>query len=260
MADSKEVKKTEAKEIKSVAKEDKPAEMETPKEVVGDPKALKNDKDVVLPGDKIIDSMDYLPGKNTFREGNSIISKRIGLVYFKGRVIEVIPLSGVYVPSVGDMIIGEVKEVQHSGWIIDINSPYEAFLPLSGVREFVDPGKMDMSKIYGTGDIIYGKISLVSPANSIHVTMQDQKARKFDGGRVVRINSVKVPRLIGKMGSMINLIKDKTGCRISVGQNGIVWLQGENEVLAVEVIKTIEDKSHSEGLTNYIEKLLEKKE
>ncbi len=262
MTDAKEVKEVQENETKSTVKAAAPAAEERPEAVTAKdaPKALKNEKEVVLPGDSIIESMDYLPGKNTFRDGNAIVSKRIGLVYFKGRVIEVIPLAGVYTPNVGDMVIGEVKEVQHSGWIVDVCSPYEAFLPLSGVREFVDPGKMDMSRIYAKGDIIYGKISLVSPANSIHITMQDQKARKFDGGRVVKINSVKVPRLIGKMGSMINLIKDKTGCRISVGQNGLVWLQGENENLAVKVIKTIEEKSHSEGLTNYIEKLLEKKE
>jgi len=222
-------------------------------------KVFKKEKDVVLPGDEIVDSMEYLPGRNCFREGSGIVSKRIGLVYFKNRVIEVVPLAGMYTPEPGDMVIGIVKEVQRNGWAIDINSPYEAFLPLSGVREFIDPMKTDLSKIYGAGDVIYGKVTMVSPAKSIHVSMQDIKTRKFSEGRIVKISPVKVPRLIGKQGSMINLIKDKTGCRISVGQNGVVWLQGENEILAVKAIKTIERKSHTDGLTDYIEKLLSKK-
>jgi exosome complex component RRP4 len=222
-------------------------------------KVLKNERDVVLPGDVIVDSMDYLPGKNCFREGSLIVSKRIGLVYFKNRVIEVVPLAGMYMPEPGDMVIGVVEDVQRNGWSVNINSPYEAFLPLSGVREFIDPVKTDMSKIYAVGDVIYGKVVLVSPAKSIHISMKDIKTRKFIDGRIVKISSVKVPRLIGKQGSMINLVKDKTGCRISVGQNGLVWLQGEKENLAVDVIKTIERRSHTDGLTDYIEKILIKK-
>lgn len=219
----------------------------------------KKDKTVVLPGDRIIESMEYLPGRNCFRDGDSIISKRLGLAHFKGHVIEVVPLSGMYVPEIGDMVIGEVEEVQHAGWVVDINSPYQAFLPLSGVAEFIDPAKTDMSKIYKKGDMIYGKISLVSPAKSIHISMQAPKTRKFTGGRMLRISPVKVPRLIGKQGSMINLIKDKTGCMISVGQNGLIWLQGEHEELAARAIEEIEKKSHIEGLTDHIEKMLSKK-
>lgn len=221
-------------------------------------KENESERKLVLPGDMIVESMDYLPGKNCYRDGNSIFSKRLGLVHYKGRVIEVIPLSGVYVPEVGDMVIGKVTEVQHSGWIVDINCPYEAYLPLSGVREFIDPQKTNMAKIYNAGDMIYGKISMVSPSKSIHISMQDPKTRKFDNGRIVKISSVKVPRLIGKHGSMINMIKDMTGCRISVGQNGFIWLQGEKENLAVEAIMTIDEKSQSEGLTEYVQKMLSK--
>ncbi len=219
----------------------------------------KEEKRVVLPGESIIKSMDYLPGRNCFREGDSIYSKRLGLMHFKGHVVEVVPLNGTYTPQVGDMVIGEVEEVQHSGWLVNINSPYQAFLPLSGVREFIDPSKTDMSRIYGAGDVIYGKITLVSPSNSIHISMQDPKTRKFSGGMILKISPVKVPRLIGRQGSMINLIKDKTGCTISVGQNGIIWLQGENEVLAAKAIGEIDKKSHKNGLTEYIERFLTKK-
>ena len=219
-------------------------------------KVLKNMRDLVLPGEKIVDSMDYLPGKNCFREGNGIYAKRVGLVYFKGRVIEVIPLSGKYIPEVGDMVIGEIKEVQYSGWVVDINSPYIAFLPISGVKEFIDPLKTDLSKIYNTGDVIYGKISVVSALKTIYISMKDPQTRKFVGGRIIEISPVKVPRLIGKGGSMINMIKEKTKCRISVAQNGRIWLQGEKEDLAVEAIMMVNEKSHTTGLTEAVEKLL----
>jgi exosome complex component RRP4 len=217
---------------------------------------MTEERKFVLPGEIIVDSMDFLPGKNCYREGNGIYAKKIGIVYTKGRVVEVVPLSGVYIPEVSDMIIGEVKEVQYSGWVIDINSPYSAYLPLSGVREYIDPLKTDLSRIYSTGDMIYGKVSIVSALKTIHISMQDPRCRKLRGGRIVKITSVKVPRLIGKQGSMINLIKERTGCRIMVGQNGLVWLDGENIDLAVEAIREVEEKSHIEGLTNHVEKML----
>jgi len=228
------------------------------KSVTKSNKILKNTRELVLPGEKIVQSMDYLPGRNCFREGDSIYSKRVGLVYFKGRVIEVVPLAGKYIPEVGDMVIGEVKEVQYSGWVVDINSPYLAFLPISGIKEFVDPLKTDLSKIYGAGDVIYGKISVVSALKTIYISMKDPQTRKFVGGRIVEISPVKVPRVIGKGGSMINLIKEKTKCRISVGQNGRIWLQGEKEDLAVKAIMMVNEKSHTVGLTEAGEKLLSK--
>ncbi len=216
-------------------------------------------REVVLPGDKIVESMDYLPGRNCFRDGNSIYSKRVGVVYYKGRVIEVIPLSGEYIPEVGDMVIGTVKEIQHSGWNVNINSPYEAYLSLAGVRGFIDAAKTDLSKIYGIGDMIYAEVSEVTPMKDIRISMKSPKAKKFENGRIVRISTVKVPRIIGKQGSMINMIKGKTGCMISVGQNGMIWIQGEKENLAAKAIMEIQENSQIMGLTDHISKLLGEK-
>ena len=217
---------------------------------------VRRGKNVVLPGDRIVESMEYLPGRNCYRDGNSIYSKRLGVVYYRGHVIDVVPLSGKYMPEADDMVIGKISEVQYSGWTIDVNSPYKAFLPLSGVRGFIEPSRTDISKIYGVGDLIYARISEVTPLKDVRISMKDPSTRKFENGRIIRISPVKVPRVIGKQGSMINMIKDKTGCRISVGQNGVIWLQGEKEQLAAKAIQEIEEKSQIQGLTDHIGKLL----
>lgn len=216
---------------------------------------LKKERELVLPGDEIVKSMDYLPGRNCFREGDSILAKRLGIVSVSGRVISVINLNSAYMPKPGDMVIGEVDDIQPTGWVVNINSAYEAYLPLKGVREFIDTTRSELSKFYAVGDIIYSKISEVNQG-SVRVSMQDIRSRKLRGGRIVKINPAKVPRLIGKQGSMINLIKERTGCRISVGQNGFVWLDGEKAAEAVKVIKVIEDESTSEGLTDKIAVML----
>jgi len=218
---------------------------------------LKKNRDFVIPGDKIVETMDYLPGKNCFRKGDSVFAKKIGLVSVNGRVVSVIPLNEVYVAKPGDMVMGEVTEVQSNGWVVDINATVEAYMPLSGVREFIDTTKTDISRYYATGDVIYAKVSMANHS-TVHLSMDDSRARKFRSGRVISFNPAKVPRLIGKQGSMISLIKGKTGCRISVGQNGLVWLEGESEELAIEAIKVVENESYIEGLTDRISALLDK--
>ncbi len=217
-----------------------------------------DEKKVVVPGEMLMETMDYLPGKNCFREGNCIYAKKLGLMRTSGRVVEVFPLSGVYVPEVGDMVIGVVDEVQNAGWVIDINAPYLAFIPLSGVKEFIDTNRTKLSDVYREGDLIYGKVMMFSPSRSIHITMQDPKSKKFMDGRIVRINTNKVPRLIGRQGSMISMIKDATKCWISVGQNGMVWLKGENEEAAIKAIEMVDKYAHTTGLTDKIDSFLKK--
>ncbi|MBI2660011.1 hypothetical protein HYX07_02525 [Candidatus Woesearchaeota archaeon] len=69
-----------------------------------------------------------------------------------------------------------------------------------------------------------------------------------------------MPRIIGKMGSMVTMIKDATRCNITVGQNGLIWIDGEpqNELLAIQTIRKIEKESHLSGLTDKIKEFLEK--
>jgi exosome complex component RRP4 len=224
---------------------------------VSEDKLLKKDREFVIPGDEIIKSIDYLPGKNCFRDGDSIVAKRVGIVSVIGRVISVIPLSGVYVPRIGDMVIGEVVEIQsNNGWLVNVRAPINAYLPISGVREYIDTTRTELSRVYAIGDVIYAKVSNIAGSTTLHLSMQDPRCRKFRTGRVVRMSPVKVPRLIGKHGSMINLIKDYTGCRINVGQNGFIWLEGEMEELAIKAIKMIERESQSEGLTDRVNDML----
>lgn len=220
-----------------------------------DPKLLKQDHDFVVPGDKIVTSIEYLPGRNCFRDGESVYSKRLGIVSVENHVLSVVPLAGVYNPMMGDMIIGEVEDVHTSGWFINIDTPNSAYLPLSGVRGFIRSGT-DLAKIYNVGDLIYAKV-ISCTRQGISVSMQDPRARKLFGGKVLNISPVKVPRLIGRQGSMISLIKRKTGCNVIVGQNGVVWIQGEKDTLVTEVVNKIDREAHIEGLTDRVEKFLE---
>ncbi len=217
---------------------------------------LVKDKDIVIPGEILAEGMDYLPGDNTYRAVENIYSKVLGLVSVAGRVIKITPLSGPYVPKVGDKIITKVIDIAMSGWRFDTGTAYTAMLNVKDASSRFIRNNEDLSKILAIGDYAVVKIIKVTSQNLIDLTMREPGLHKVGGGRIMKINSQKVPRVIGKLGSMISLIKSKTGCDITVGQNGFVWIKGtpEGELKAVEIIKLIEQKSHVEGLTDYIEK------
>lgn len=218
---------------------------------------LVQDKQLVIPGAALAAGVDYIPGAGCFREDNQIKSKFLGLIRLKDKLINVISLSGVYIPKSGDGIIAKVIDMQSTFWILDINSPYDAILQLGeAVSEYVDISKTDISVYYDIGDIVYVKILNVSSSKNISLTMNDYRAKKLFGGKLISITPSKVPRLIGKEGSMIELIKNKTGCQIVVGQNGRVWIKGTNEILATKAILMIEKEAHKEGLTDRITEML----
>ncbi len=217
---------------------------------------LKNERDLVVPGEILAEGMDYLPGYGAFREGDKILAKNVGIVSIRERNVGVTALSGRYMPKVGDKVIGEVLDVQMSTWFLDINSPYQASLSIGEAsEEYVERGA-DLSRFFDVGDVLYAKIISVSKHKNIQTTMKDIMCKKLRGGKIANITPSKVPRLIGKAGSMISMIKEKTGCNIVIGQNGRVWIKGENEDLATQAVLMVNDKSHIDGLTNMVMEFL----
>jgi len=214
-------------------------------------------KEIVLPGELIAEKKGRKAGRGTYFEGEKVFAGVLGIPRVDENEISVMPLSGVYTPSIEDKVVGIIQGVEISGWTVGINSPYLAFLPLSeGVSEFVDTQRTDISRFFDINDIISCKISKVTKNKTIQVSMRSIGSRKLYGGITIKVTPTKIPRIIGKGGSMISLIKEKTGCEIIAGQNGIVWMRGERKDKAIEAIMTIERESHTIGLTEKIEKLL----
>src|SRR3989338_8686230 len=167
------------------------------------------ERDIVIPGEVLAEGLDYLPGDNTYREENKIHAKSLGLVGIAGRVIKVTPLAGPYVLKPGDKIIGRVKDITMSGWRIDTNTAYTAMLNVKDATTRFIRKEEDLTKIIGIGDYVIVVITQVTSQNLIDVTMREPGLHPVKGGRIIRISSQKVPRVIGKQGSMISLIKNK---------------------------------------------------
>lgn len=215
----------------------------------------KSRKEIVVPGEIISTDENVLPGDWTVKEGKNIVAIRLGIVEKQDRLIKIIPLSGVYIPRRGNVVIGEIKDMNHSGWMVEVGGPYGAFLTLKEVPGYVEESEME--GLYGVGDLIVTQVLNVK-RTAVDLTMKQREGGlgKIRDGLVIRVNPHRVPRIIGKEGSMIRLIKEATNCLITVGQNGLIWIKGEkveDRLFARQAIEFIVENTTTEGLTEKVE-------
>lgn len=212
------------------------------------------DKKLVIPGDFLSDDVK-LADESTYIENGKVFSSVFGIASLKNH-IKVVPLSGKYIPRQGDLVIGVITEVSFSNWIVNIRSPYEGLLHISEFPRRID--NSEMSKYLKVGDSIMALVKDVDQSMKVELTLNDQRLKMIKEGRVIEVTPSKVPRLIGRSGSMIAMLKNETNCNIFIGQNGRIWLTGKdkNLDLATRTILKIEKESHIPGLTDRIVKFL----
>jgi exosome complex component RRP4 len=117
-----------------------------------------------------------------------------------------------------------------------------------------------LGEVMDFGDMVVAKIFEINK-RGIDLTIRSRGLGRLDEGIIMKINSNKVPRVIGKEGSMISLIKSGTGCRITVGQNGLIWIEGdkiEDELFAKKAILYVTERSLVSGLTDELKEWFEK--
>jgi len=212
------------------------------------------ERKIVIPGEMIVKGEDYLPGEGTEKRGDEVVALRYGLAEEVKKLVKVIPLSGVYQPRRGNIIIGKVERITFNGWLIDIGAHDYAFLSLTEVPRYVN--KDGLEELMDLGNMVVAKIWNMNK-RGIDLSIKSRGLGKIDEGMIIEVNPNKVPRVIGKEGSMINLIKDETKCNITVGQNGLIWISGdkvENELYAKKAILFVTEKSFMDGLTEELKK------
>ena len=192
---------------------------------------------IVLPGEKISDEKRFIP--YTFLEGNSVYAAVLGMLDEEGRYV---PLESVYRPAAEDVVVGIITDSRHSGYDIDLNMPYPGFLSSRETRAD-----------FNVGDFVMGVVRVVDEVGNVDLS----DVRRLPKGEIISFPSAKIPRLIGKKSSMINMIKEKTGSDVVVGKNGYVWISENDITLVLRVINTIMQKAHMSGLTDEISKFLD---
>lgn len=213
----------------------------------------------VIPGD-VITSGPYRAEDNVHLFGDKIIATTVGISEVFDSGVRVIPLTGIYIPRIDDFVIGKVKSHTSLSWEVDINSCYPGILPASDVfgRDF-NPKVNDMNARLRAGDLVACRIANFDRSRDPLITIGDRDLGKIDDGELVKISPSKVPRLIGKRGSMIQSIENATKAMITIGQNGYVVVSCEDAdglLKALDAIKMVEEQAHVPNLTERVQEML----
>jgi len=215
-------------------------------------------RDLVIPGDVLFEGR-IRTGDNTYRTQGKVCATRIGLVEYGRGIVSVIALEARYNPLVGDLVVGKVVNIELGYWNVEIDAPSAAVL---NVPDAIDaPFRPDivMPDILDVGDIIVANIVDLDRRRTPILSILGRGLGKAEEGLIINITPSKIPRLIGKKGSMVNMILKETGCRIVIGQNGRILIHGrtrEQEEIVVDVVDKIEREAHTTGLTNRIQEYI----
>ena len=223
---------------------------------------MDNRRKYVIPGD-VVTTGPFRPEQNVVLEGNKIISTTIGVSEIYDDSVKVISLTGKYIPKINDLVIGKVISHTSLSWELDINSCYVGFLPAQDVfgRDFSAHADELTSKLKA-GDLVAARIANFDRTRDPLVTIADRDLGKIDSGDLIKISPSKVPRLIGKRGTMIQTIETATEAVITIGQNGWVVVSCENPeglLKAKKAIKMVNEQAHVANLTDQVKEMLESK-
>jgi exosome complex component RRP4 len=209
----------------------------------------------VIPGD-VIASGNHRYGPYIEKRGDDYVALRVGLAEVGREEVKLNPMTGPYMPRAEDEVIGKVVDMNGFGWVVDINSCFDGFLPASFVfgREF-SPSTHDLSSKFRVGDIIGARIESFERSRDPQLSIRGEGYGKVDSGEITKVSPTKVPRLIGRRGAMINMISERTGTDIRVGQNGVVVVNGPPDgiVKALKAIRMVEEETHAADLMTRIE-------
>ena len=198
-----------------------------------------SERKIVVPGEKIADTTTRLPG--TYISGGAAYATLVGFLDESGKYI---PLESNYRPMMGDVVVGMITDARHAGYSIALLLPKEGFIPARTIRITLE-----------LGDFVVAKIRKIERSGMVEVG----EVRRLPSGKIVEFPSAKIPRLIGKMSSMLDILRNNSGGDIVVGNNGYVWISEKcNIPLLLKALDIIKAKAHKPGLTDTMTKFFGK--
>ena len=193
---------------------------------------------IYLPGDII--NRNVRAHKGAIRiENNKAYACVVGVV--KDNVFKHFELA--YIPCVNDRIIGIVFEKRAKVAFVDTGTAFNCLISLTAE-----------TKELSIGSIVMGRIIKIEEDNNI--LLGEIKILKKENTMLIFIHPSKIARIIGKEGSMLSLIKEKTKCQILIGLNGYMLIYGKDIKNVIKAINFIVERAHLDDLTNKVSSLL----
>ncbi len=156
-------------------------------------------------------------------------------------------------------MVGKIIDYSAFAWEADINSCFFGILPAASVfgRDY-SPAKDSLTDKLKVGDMVAARVIAFDRTRDPLLSISGPGLGRIPRGQVAKISPAKVPRLIGKKGSMIKTIEAGTKSRMLIGQNGIVVIVGspDDTLRAIRAVSLVEEEAHSADLTEKVQTLL----
>ncbi len=185
---------------------------------------------LVTPGMAIGPSAGKRIGSGAVAHDDDIIATKLGWVREFNGTVSVDPINSSYIPRSGDLIVATVAEVRNNLWFMNINGAFQGLLPMS-----LAPWKVEFGAArqhMGIGDVALARVQEVDECHNVVLTMKGIGLRRLNQGALLTIPVNHIDRIKGKDNSTLERLKSASDCRIIVGQNGKVWVDGDAQGIA----------------------------
>ena len=208
---------------------------------------------LVTPGMAIGPLSGMRVGSGAVTHNGEIIATKLGWVREFNGTISVDPISSPYLPRSGDLVIGTVAEVRNNLWFMDINGSFQGLLPMS-----LAPWKVEFGQArqhMNVGDSALARIQEVDECHNVVLTMKGIGLRRLSQGAIIEVPVNHLDRIRGDNNNNLDRMKDVSDCRIIVGENGRVWVDGSDDGIAWvrEALRIAKEHGHKDNFKSIME-------
>lgn len=158
---------------------------------------------LTVPGETVTEDSQFMRGHGTYTvEGvKAIHASLMGSLERVNKLLSVTPLRARYVPEIGDLVIGVVKEVALKKWKVDINATVDATLQLASInlpggtqRRKTGTDELQMRTFFEEGDLILAEVQMTSKDGSASLHTRTLKYGKLRNGQFFKVSNGSVAR------------------------------------------------------------------
>lgn len=158
---------------------------------------------ITLPGESVTSDAQFMRGHGTYAiDGEvGIQASLMGTVSRVNKLLSVTPLKSRFIPEIGDLVIGIVKEVGLKKWKVDINAKTDATLQLASInlpggiqRRKTGTDELQMRTFFEEGDLLLAEVQSYFQDGSVSLHTRSLKYGKLRNGQFVRVANGVVAR------------------------------------------------------------------
>ena len=210
---------------------------------------------LVTPGMAVGPSTGKRAGSGIIAAEEQFIATQLGWLKERNNTVSIDPIHAAYMPRSGDLVVGIVAEVRNNLWFMDINGSFQGLLPMS-----LAPWKVEFGAArqhMDIGDVVLARVQEVDECHNVVLTMKGVGLRRLKQGSVEQLPVQHIDRVRGENNAMLQRIRDACDCRIMVGENGRVWIDGSSSGVAWarQMLHTVATEGHTRSVETILQEM-----